>query len=225
MYRDWELGRVDDLEHRAAEWTTGEAATATILSAATPDDDYHFVFRNFGAGAALCMYPLPSVANFLVGAPDARLVPLQFFALSSELLATVSQRVAEVFAANARLSGGTYDIGFGHEASVRINRILAKKLRLPYERYVSTHERYGNTVSASVPLGMSLALEEGRLKRGDRGSWCWSVPPGSPSAWPRSRSDRRYARGRTFPRTHSTTSSIVEPGVNTFATPALASVG
>jgi 3-oxoacyl-[acyl-carrier-protein] synthase III len=27
---------------------------------------------------------------------------------------------------------------------------------------------HGNTVSASVPLGMSLALAQGRLRRGDR---------------------------------------------------------
>jgi 3-oxoacyl-[acyl-carrier-protein] synthase III len=29
-----------------------------------------------------------------------------------------------------------------------------------------THARYGNTVSASVPLAMSLAVDEGRLVRG-----------------------------------------------------------
>jgi 3-oxoacyl-[acyl-carrier-protein] synthase III len=167
-YRDWKLDRLDDLEHRAAEWTTGEAATATVLSADGPNDDYHFVFRNFGAGATLCMYPLPGMADFLIGTPDVRMVPLRFFALSSELLATVSEKVVEVFSGDPELRGRTYDIGFGHEASTRINRGLAKRLGLPYERYVSTHERYGNTVSASVPLGMSLALEEGRLKRGDQ---------------------------------------------------------
>jgi 3-oxoacyl-[acyl-carrier-protein] synthase III len=167
-YRDWELGSLDDLEHRAAEWTTGEASTATVLTADAQDDDYYFVFRNYGAGVNLCMYPLPGVADFLVGAPDSRLTPLRFFALSSELLSSVSRRVADVFLADPQLAGRTYDVGFGHEASTRINRLLAKRLGLPYERYVSTHERYGNTVSASVPLGMSIALEEGRLKRGDR---------------------------------------------------------
>lgn len=167
-YRDWKLHSLDDLEHRAGEWTIGEASTATVLTADAQDDDYYFVFRNYGAGVTLCMYPLPDVGDFLVGAPDARLTPLRFFALSSELLSSVSQRVADVFLADPQLAGRSYDIGFGHEASTRINRLLAKRLGLPYERYVSTHERYGNTISASVPLGMSLALEEGRLERGDR---------------------------------------------------------
>ena len=34
--------------------------------------------------------------------------------------------------------------------------------------YYSLHPRYGNCVSASVPLGMSLAAQEGRLNRGDK---------------------------------------------------------
>jgi 3-oxoacyl-[acyl-carrier-protein] synthase III len=34
--------------------------------------------------------------------------------------------------------------------------------------YVSTHRSFGNTVSASVPLGLSVALDDGRLRRGDR---------------------------------------------------------
>ena len=46
--------------------------------------------------------------------------------------------------------------------------MIASKLRLPYERYVSTHAQFGNTVSATVPLGMSIALSDGRFKRGDR---------------------------------------------------------
>ena len=46
--------------------------------------------------------------------------------------------------------------------------MIASKLGLPYERYVSTHADFGNTVSATVPLGMSVALSDGRLKRGER---------------------------------------------------------
>ena len=167
-YEDWKLEGPQDLEHRAAEWTTGEAATATLLDRSVPDDDYYFVFRNYGAHFGLCMYPLARAGEFIVGPPDPRYSPLRFFALSSELLSTVTARLLEVFNGDPRLRGRSYDIGFGHEASTRINRILAKQLGLPYERYVSTHGQYGNTVAASVPLGMSIALEDGRLKRGDQ---------------------------------------------------------
>jgi 3-oxoacyl-[acyl-carrier-protein] synthase III len=167
-YCDWRLDRVEDLEHRAAEWTTGEAATATVVSADVPQDDYHFVFRNDGSRAGLCMYPLPQAAQFSSTPLDPRMAPLRFFALSTELLATVSERIVATFSADPLLAASEFDIGFGHEASTRMSRLIAKRLGLPYERYVSTHEQYGNTVSASVPLGMSIALADGRLRRGHR---------------------------------------------------------
>ena len=50
-----------------------------------------------------------------------------------------------------------HDIGFGHEASKKAVQLIARQLGLPYDHYVSTHARFGNTVSASVPLGMSIA--------------------------------------------------------------------
>ena len=43
-----------------------------------------------------------------------------------------------------------------------------KRLGIPAEAYVPTHAQFGNTVSASVPLGLSIARGTGRLRRGDR---------------------------------------------------------
>ena len=85
---------------------------------------------------------------------------MRLFSLSSELLTATSRRLIETFSMDPRLRTGEYDIGFGHEASVKVNRMIAKQLRLPYERYVSTHAQFGNTVSATVPLGFSVALAD-----------------------------------------------------------------
>ena len=167
-YRDWELDSLDDLEHRAAGWTVGEAATATIVDDEDPDDDAYFVFRNFGKEFRLCVFPLPMLEDFWVGPPDPRYRPIRLFSLSGQLVTATARRLVETYLADSKLRDGEYDIGFGHEASVKINRMIAAKLHLPYERYVSTHAEYGNTVSATVPLGMSVALADGRLQRGKR---------------------------------------------------------
>ena len=61
--------------------------------------------------------------------------------------------------------GGVYDVGFGHAASERSVEFIRRELGIDRNVYFATHARYGNTVSSSVPLGMSLALEQGRLER------------------------------------------------------------
>jgi 3-oxoacyl-[acyl-carrier-protein] synthase III len=167
-YRDWDLASLEEIEYRAAGWTAGEAATATIVNDDNPNDDFHFVFKNFGEHYGLCMFPLAMVGDYVTGPLDERHVPMRFFASSRELFALTTKKVIETYEADPILRNGRYDIGFGHEASARIAEIIARKLGLPAEGYVRTHAQYGNTVSASVPLGMSLALQEKRLQRGHR---------------------------------------------------------
>ena len=54
-----------------------------------------------------------------------------------------------------------------HQANRRIIDAINKKLGLPEERVFVNIDRYGNTSSASVPIALSEAVEEGRLKDGD----------------------------------------------------------
>ena len=54
-----------------------------------------------------------------------------------------------------------------HQANIRIIEALQKRLGLPDEKvYVNIH-RYGNISSATIPIGMYEALQEGRIKPGD----------------------------------------------------------
>jgi 3-oxoacyl-[acyl-carrier-protein] synthase-3 len=54
-----------------------------------------------------------------------------------------------------------------HQANIRIIETAAKKLGLPMERTVVNIERYGNTSSASIPLALFEAVDDGRVKEGD----------------------------------------------------------
>jgi 3-oxoacyl-[acyl-carrier-protein] synthase-3 len=54
-----------------------------------------------------------------------------------------------------------------HQANRRIIEAATRKLGLPSEIVYSNLERYGNTSSASIPIALSEAVEEGRIQPGD----------------------------------------------------------
>ncbi|MBW9087887.1 ketoacyl-ACP synthase III [Rhizobium wenxiniae] len=54
-----------------------------------------------------------------------------------------------------------------HQANRRIIDASAKKLGIPPEKVVVTVDLHGNTSAASIPLALSVALADGRIKKGD----------------------------------------------------------
>jgi 3-oxoacyl-[acyl-carrier-protein] synthase-3 len=60
------------------------------------------------------------------------------------------------------------DLFIPHQANLRIINATAKALGLPPDRAMVNIDRYGNTSSASIPMALQEALEQGRLRDGDR---------------------------------------------------------
>jgi 3-oxoacyl-[acyl-carrier-protein] synthase-3 len=54
-----------------------------------------------------------------------------------------------------------------HQANRRIIDGSAKKLDIPLEKVVVTVDLHGNTSAASIPLALSVACADGRIKKGD----------------------------------------------------------
>ncbi|CDX57016.1 3-oxoacyl-(acyl-carrier-protein) synthase III (Beta-ketoacyl-ACP synthase III)(KAS III) [Mesorhizobium plurifarium] len=54
-----------------------------------------------------------------------------------------------------------------HQANKRIIDASAKKLGIAEEKVVVTVDLHGNTSAASVPLALSVAVADGRIKKGD----------------------------------------------------------
>jgi 3-oxoacyl-[acyl-carrier-protein] synthase III len=54
-----------------------------------------------------------------------------------------------------------------HQANIRIIEAASNRLGIPEERTVVNIERYGNTSSASIPLALFEAVDDGRVKAGD----------------------------------------------------------
>ena len=54
-----------------------------------------------------------------------------------------------------------------HQANLRINELVAKRLGIPEEKCWNNIVRYGNTTAATIPLGLSELYENGKAKKGD----------------------------------------------------------
>jgi 3-oxoacyl-[acyl-carrier-protein] synthase-3 len=59
------------------------------------------------------------------------------------------------------------DLLIPHQANLRITQYVQQKMGLTDDKVFSNIQRYGNTTAASVPIALSEAVAEGRIKRGD----------------------------------------------------------
>ncbi len=59
------------------------------------------------------------------------------------------------------------DLLIPHQANLRISAFVQKRLELRDDQVFSNIQKYGNTTAASIPIAMSEAFEQGKIKDGD----------------------------------------------------------
>ena len=59
------------------------------------------------------------------------------------------------------------DMFIPHQANLRIAQFVQQKFNLPDEKVFNNIQKYGNTTAASIPIALSEAIEQGKIKRGD----------------------------------------------------------
>ncbi|MBL0254786.1 MAG: ketoacyl-ACP synthase III [Chitinophagaceae bacterium] len=59
------------------------------------------------------------------------------------------------------------DLLIPHQANLRISQFVQQKLGLSNDKVFNNIDKYGNTTAASIPLALSEAVEQGRIKKGD----------------------------------------------------------
>ncbi|MFC3207871.1 beta-ketoacyl-ACP synthase III [Aquamicrobium soli] len=75
--------------------------------------------------------------------------------------------VIEATFAEAGITADDLDWFVPHQANKRIIDASARKLGIAEEKVVVTVDLHGNTSAASVPLALSVAVADGRIKKGD----------------------------------------------------------
>jgi 3-oxoacyl-[acyl-carrier-protein] synthase-3 len=69
--------------------------------------------------------------------------------------------------AKAGMKVSDLDMLVPHQANLRINQFVAKTMKLNEDQVYNNIMRYGNTTAASIPIALSEARDEGKVKKGD----------------------------------------------------------
>jgi len=162
---NFKIQNLRQIEYTFPTYTIGEAATATILSAS--DGEWKFAYKSVPALADLCTIPLDGYENFVE--PNKRIGKngvYNFVSYGKELFDAARRYLVPVVRELVP-DFDEPDIYFPHAASDAAYLSASREASVPEAKmYAKVFPAYGNVVSASIPMGMDMALKEGRLKRG-----------------------------------------------------------
>jgi 3-oxoacyl-[acyl-carrier-protein] synthase-3 len=139
----------------------------------TTDDDFgilDFEHQVDGSGGpALCM---PAGGSRMPASHDTVDRRLHFVKQEGQTVfkfaVTKTGETCERLLRRNHLTAADIDLFVSHQANRRIITSAAERLGLPADKVVINIERFGNTTAATIPLALNDAVNDGRLKRGDR---------------------------------------------------------
>jgi len=65
------------------------------------------------------------------------------------------------------LQASDIDLLIPHQANLRISQFVQKLMGLSDDKVFNNIQKYGNTTAGSIPIALSEAVQEGRVKKGD----------------------------------------------------------
>lgn len=87
----------------------------------------------------------------------------EIFKQAVRVMGQVSSDILEQYS----LTADQIDLLIPHQANMRIIESLAKRMKLPMEKFHNNLDRFGNTSGASVGLALDEAYRKGRIQSGD----------------------------------------------------------
>ena len=153
----------------------GDGAGAMTIEAVEGDGSHCGILDSFlgsdGSGAEVLCMNLPGTATpGFISADDiqqSRVHPSMDGKLVFKNAVTRLLETAGTLLKRNNLTPEQIDLIIPHQANLRINEMVRTQLGLPPEKVFNNIQKYGNTTAATIPICMSEAVAEGRLKRGD----------------------------------------------------------
>jgi 3-oxoacyl-[acyl-carrier-protein] synthase-3 len=160
------LSRIIDWTDRSTCVLFGDGAGAVVLEKGDSGGVGPFVLKSDGTGAGLLYARGPASAPSLAQNEGFCIVMdgREVFKFAVRAMEEVTRQAI----GEAGLTAADVDFVVPHQANQRIISAVAKAMDVGPERMISNVERYGNTSSASIPIALCEAWEEGRFKPGDR---------------------------------------------------------
>ena len=165
------LTRFLDYSDRATCILFGDGAGAVVLSASDePTATAGIELTTEPQGAYMIWLPAggsksPSSAETIArGEHKIRMEGRETYRFATRTLASTALAAVE----KAGWEPRDVDLFVPHQANIRIIEAVAKGLGLPMEKMFVNLDKYGNTSAASVPIALAEAVNEGRVKVGDK---------------------------------------------------------
>jgi 3-oxoacyl-[acyl-carrier-protein] synthase-3 len=168
------LSRIVNWEDRGTCVLFGDAAGAVVLEAAEFGGPLGFTLRSDGSKKDALFAEGACGARDAQGNPPARhlcLINMDGPAIFKFAVHAMTSAVRDA-CAKSHLGVDDIDVLVPHQANLRIIQGTAKALGIPEAKALITVHKYGNTSSASIPVALSEASREGRLREGDRLALC-----------------------------------------------------
>jgi 3-oxoacyl-[acyl-carrier-protein] synthase-3 len=160
------LSRIIDWTDRTTCVLFGDGAGAVVLEKGESGGVGPFVLKSDGTGAGLLYARGPASSPSLAENEGFCIVMdgREVFKFAVRAMEDATRQAIQ----EAGLTPDEIDYVVPHQANQRIISAVGKAMDIPPERMISNVEHYGNTSSASIPMALCEAWEEGRFKPGDR---------------------------------------------------------
>ncbi len=164
------LSKITDWEDRSTCVLFGDASGAAVVGPVEQGRGVlSYALGNDGTNAHAL--EIPAGGSRLPVTPETLARRQHYLSMNGQEVFKFAVRAmaesSEEAVAKAGLSMKDIDVVVPHQANYRIIEASAKRFDLPYERFITNLDRYGNTSSASIPLALDEAVKEGRIKPGD----------------------------------------------------------
>lgn len=163
------LSSIVDWSDRRTCVLFGDGAGAAVVSRAD-DEDYIYDVHTSSDGSKGDLLMTPGCGSAYPASNYLLENKLNFIHMSGNevfkiAVNTLTKDVIKMLEKN-NISSSQIDLFIPHQANLRIIDAVKNRLKFNDEQCVVTVGEYGNTSSASIPMAMNRAFEDGRLKKG-----------------------------------------------------------
>jgi 3-oxoacyl-[acyl-carrier-protein] synthase-3 len=164
------LSRVVDWQDRETCILFGDGAGAVVLVGREQRGGVlSCTMRADGSGSELLTLPgggsryPPSLETLAKNQHTLKMQGREVFRFATRVMADAARVVVD----KAELTLDDVALVIPHQANSRIIQTATRRLKMAPEKVYVNLERYGNTSSASIPIALYEAVEEGRVQPGD----------------------------------------------------------
>jgi len=163
-----------DWTHKESAALFGDGAAAAVVERADEGEPSHILnakmtthsggahhseIRGGGSGLPAARYREETAADYL-------------FSMDGEGIFRQASRLLPDFMdgllGGSGLTMADFKLVIPHQGSVMAMKLLQRKLGISDEQMLYIAPHYGNVIAASIPLGLDMAVREGRIERGDK---------------------------------------------------------